>query len=176
MPPLHHRDVGLAGALLASDQVIVGLIPDGIHVHPSLIKMVWQTAPQRLNLVTDAMSALGMPVGNYDLGEFQVTVDDTTCRLPDGTLAGSVLSMDTAVRNFITYTNCTLAQALSTVTTIPAQLLGIAQQKGKIAPNYDADLLLLDKNLTVQTTIVHGEIVYKAKVRGHGIKITTTRK
>ena len=126
--------------------------------------MVWQAAGARLNVVTDAMAALGMPPGEYDLGDFRATVDATTCRLPDGTLAGSILSLDTAVRNLITYTNCTLAEALSTVTTIPAQLLGLEQQKGVIAPDFDADLLLLDEQLNVQTTIVNGKVVFNLEM------------
>ena len=160
MPPLHHREPALPAALLEDERITIGIIPDSIHVHPALLKLVWQLAPERLNVVTDAMAALGMPAGQYDLGDFTVMVDATTCRLPDGTLAGSILPMNTAVHNLITFTNCTLAQALATVTTIPAQRLGIAHQKGFIAPHFDADLVLLDKQLNVQTTIVNGSVVY----------------
>ncbi len=163
MPALHHREPALPGALLDDPRVAIGIIPDGVHVHPNLINVVWQAAGARLNVVTDAMAALGMPAGEYDLGDFTVTVDATTCRLPDGTLAGSILSLDTAVRNMIAFTNCTLAEALSTVTTIPAQLLGLEQQKGIIAPDFDADLVLLDEQLNVQTTIVHGKVVYNSE-------------
>lgn len=161
MPTLHHREPGLAGALLANTQAVMGIIPDGIHIHPALLKLVWQTAAPRLNVVTDAMAALGMPPGTYDLGGFSVTVDETTCRLPDGTLAGSILSMDTAVRNLITYTGCTLAEAINTVTTIPANLLGLGQHKGRIAPGCDADLVLLTPTLHVAMTMAHGQIIYQ---------------
>jgi N-acetylglucosamine-6-phosphate deacetylase len=160
MPALHHRDPGLVGALLEDERVIVGLIPDGVHVHPALVKLAWQAAAPRLNVVTDAMAALGMAPGRYDLGDFQVTVDETTCRLPDGTLAGSVLGMDTAVRNLITYTGCTLAEAIATVTSVPADLLGLGHHKGSIAPGYDADMVLLTPDLQVAMTIVHGEVIY----------------
>jgi N-acetylglucosamine-6-phosphate deacetylase len=160
MPSLHHREPGLIGALLADERITIGLIPDGIHVHPALVKLVWQLAGPRLNLVTDAMAALGMPPGVYDLGEFQVTVDETICHLPDGTLAGSILALATAVRNLITFTGCTLPEALSTVTTTPATLLGLGQRKGCIAPNYDADLVLLTPDLEVAMTISGGKIVY----------------
>ncbi len=160
MPGLHHREPGLVGALLDDARVTIGIIPDGIHVHPALLKLVWQTAGPRLNVVTDAMAALGMPPGRYDLGDFQVTVEETTCRLPDGTLAGSILGMDTAVRNLITYTGCTLAEAVAAVTAVPADLLGMGQQKGRIAPGYDADLVLLTPDLQVAMTIVHGDVVY----------------
>jgi N-acetylglucosamine-6-phosphate deacetylase len=161
MPGLHHREPGLIGALLADERVTLGIIPDGIHVHPALLKLAWQAAGPRLNVVTDAMAALGMPPGKYDLGDFQVTVDEATCRLPDGTLAGSILGMDTAVRNLISYTGCTLAEAITTVTTIPADLLGLGQQKGRIAPGYDADLVLLTPDLQVAMTFVHGDVIYK---------------
>ncbi len=160
MPGLHHREPGLIGALLEDERVVMGIIPDGIHVHPALLKMVWQAAGARLNVVTDAMAALGMPPGAYDLGDFQVTVDEVTCRLPDGTLAGSILGMDTAVRNLITYTGCTLAEAVAAVTAVPADLLGLGQQKGRIAPGYDADLVLLTPDLQVAMTIVQGNVVY----------------
>ncbi|HID51992.1 MAG TPA: N-acetylglucosamine-6-phosphate deacetylase [Anaerolineae bacterium] len=158
--PLHHREPGLPGALLTDERVTIGLIPDGIHVHPALVKLVWQAGGNRLTLVTDAMAALGMPPGEYELGDFRVTVDETTCRLPDGTLAGSILSLDTAVCNLIAFTGCTLPQALTTVTTIPARLLGLDGRKGQIAPGYDADLVLLTPDLQVAAAVVGGEVVY----------------
>ncbi|WP_420641115.1 N-acetylglucosamine-6-phosphate deacetylase [Candidatus Leptofilum sp.] len=161
MPSLHHRELGLLGALLADDRATIGLIVDGEHVHPALVKMVWElVGNDRLNLVTDAMAALGMPPGSYRLGDFDVTVDETTARLPDGTLAGSILAMDTAVRNLITYTGCTLAEALPTITSIPADLLNLPH-KGRIAPGKDADLALLTPELQVHSTIIGGQIVYQ---------------
>jgi N-acetylglucosamine-6-phosphate deacetylase len=163
MPPLHHRQPGLVAALLADERVTIGLIPDGIHVHPALTKLVWQAAGPRLNMVSDAMSALGMPPGNYQLGQYEVTVDYQTCRLADGTLAGSKLSMDTAVRNLMAYSGCSLAEAIRTVTVTPAALLGMASEKGKIAPGFAADLVLLTADREVAMTIVNGEIVYRKK-------------
>lgn len=161
MPPLHHREPGLAAALLREHRITVGLIPDGIHVHPALVNLIWQlTGPQRLNLVTDAMAALGTSPGVYQLGNSQVTVDATTARLADGTLAGSILSLDAAVRNLIAYTGCTLAEALATVTTTPAALLGLDSRTGQIAPGHDADLVLLDENLQVMMTIINGNVVF----------------
>lgn len=87
MPELHHRRPGLTGALLADERVTIGLIPDGIHVHPSLVKLVWHmTGDGRLNLVTDAMAALDMGDGVYNLGGFKVTVSGRTATLSEGTL------------------------------------------------------------------------------------------
>ncbi len=161
MPPIHHREPGLAGGLLADERLTVGLIPDGVHVHPALVKTVWGALGNgRLNLVTDAMGAIGMPPGTYLLGDFEVTVTASTAHLADGTLAGSLVVMDEAVRKLIAYTDCSLAEALPTVTTTPARLLGLNRQKGQIAPGFDADMVLLNADLTVDTTIVNGQIVY----------------
>jgi N-acetylglucosamine-6-phosphate deacetylase len=161
MPPLHHRDPGLVGALLADQRATVGLIVDGEHVHSELVRLVWQMVGNgRLNLVTDAMAALGMPPGRYALSDHEVIVDETTARLPSGTLAGSLLTMNTAVRNLITFTGCTLAEALPTVTSTPANLLGLPH-KGRIAPTCDADLVLLTPELQVHTTFVGGRIIYQ---------------
>ncbi|VAW31911.1 N-acetylglucosamine-6-phosphate deacetylase [hydrothermal vent metagenome] len=161
MPPLHHRELGLAGALLADDRATVGLIVDGEHVHPELVKMVWELVGNgRLTLVSDAMAALGMAPGSYKLGDFDVIVDETTARLSTGSLAGSILSMDSALRNLIGFTSCTLADGLPTVSSTPANLLNLPQ-KGRIAPNCDADLVLLTANLQVHTTFVNGRISYQ---------------
>ena len=93
MPPLQHREPGLPGALLTDARPIVGLIADGVHTHPSIVSLAWQAlGSKRLNLVTDAMAALGMPPGTHRLGDFDVSVDATSARLADGTLAGSILS------------------------------------------------------------------------------------
>ena len=162
MSPIGHRHPGLPIALLTAPQTVVGLIPDGIHVHPALIKIIWSVkGSEGLNLVSDAMAALGMPPGKYMLNDFEVTVDETECRLANGTLAGSILPLDAAVRNLITYTGCTLPEAFATVTTTPARLLSIDHQRGRIAPNHIADLLLLTPDLQVHTTIAAGNIVYQ---------------
>jgi N-acetylglucosamine-6-phosphate deacetylase len=163
MPAVHHREPALVGAVLADERVTIGLIPDGLHVHPSLVKVIWQLAGDgRLNLVTDAMAALGMGDGNYSLGNFDVHVTGNQARLDDGTLAGSILSMDQALRNLIDYTGCSPAEALQTITTTPATLLGLDRQKGQIDPGFDADLVLLRPDFRVHTTIVSGRVVYEA--------------
>lgn len=162
MPALGHRHPGLPGALLAEDRVTVGMIVDGIHVHPAVVKLVWRMlGPGRLNLVTDAMAALDMAPGVYRLGDFEVTVDETSARLADGTLAGSILSLDQALRNLIAFTGCTLRDALATVTTTPAKALDLAGERGSIAPGYVADLVLLSSDLRVQATVVQGDVIYQ---------------
>ena len=164
MPTMHHREPGLPGALLTDPRPVVGFIADGVHTHPSVISLVWQAlGPERLNLVTDAMAALGMGPGKHLLGDFEVTVDATSARLADGTLAGSILSLDQALRNLIRLTGCTLADALATVTTTPARSLGLDHERGRIAPGYVADLVLLSPELEVRGTVVRGELVYTAE-------------
>lgn len=162
MPPLHHRRPGLIGAVLADERVTIGLIPDGLHVHPSLIKLIWHmTHDGRLNLVTDAIAALGQPPGTYYLGDYKVLVSHDRATLEDETLAGCILSLDQALRNLINWTGCAPAEALQTVTTTPATLLGLSQRKGQILPGYDADLVLLTPAFNVAATIIAGRLVFR---------------
>lgn len=161
MPTLAHREPGLAGALLTDIRTTVGLIPDGIHLHPAIISLAWQLlGSKRLNLVTDAMAALGLPPGTYRLGNFEVQVDEKEARLVDGTLAGSIISLDAALRYFMQVTRCSLTQASPTITSTPARLLGLSDHLGQIASGYQADLVLLTPDLTVQKTLVKGQVVY----------------
>jgi N-acetylglucosamine-6-phosphate deacetylase len=137
------------------------MIVDGIHIHPSMIRLAWQAlGPRRLNLVTDAMAALGMTPGTYRLADSNVVVDRSSARLADGTLAGSILSLDGALRNLMDFVNCPLAQALPTVTSTAADVLGLGASRGHVAPGYAADLVLLTPDLEVHTTIVGGKVVY----------------
>jgi N-acetylglucosamine-6-phosphate deacetylase len=141
----------------------VGFIADGVHTHRAIVALVWRMlGPTRMSLVTDAMAALGMPPGTHRLGDYDVIVDATTCRLADGTLAGSILELDQALRNLIEITGCTLGDALATMTTTPARLLGLEKEHGRVAPGFLADLVLLSSGLEVETTIVGGEVVYSA--------------
>lgn len=161
MPELHHRKPGLLGAMLADERVTIGLIADGIHVHPALIKLLWHmTGDDRLNLVTDGIAAVGMGDGVYTIGGLKVTVDGRTARVSNGTLAGSLLTMDQALRNLLNYTGCAQAEAVRTITTTPATLLGIANRKGQIAPGYDADVVLLSRDFRVVATVIEGQLRY----------------
>ena len=160
MPAFSHREPGLIGALLSSD-VPVGLIADGVHVHPAAIKTVVRAKGARgITLVTDAMMAMGMQPGRYTLGDRAVKVDATSARLDDGTLAGSILKMDAAIRNIIEFSGCSLADAITMASATPARVLGLAH-KGHLVPGADADIVVLDESLRVQTTIARGEIVYR---------------
>ena len=105
MSPLHQFDPGLVGAVLGEPGWRFGLIADGIHVHPALVDLVWKlSGPGQMTLVSDAMAALGMPQGRYRLGDLEVIVDETSARLPDGVLAGSILPHPVALRNLMRFT------------------------------------------------------------------------
>lgn len=160
-PPLDHRLPGLSAALLTDRRVTVGLIADGIHVHPAMIDLTWRAKGSGgVVLVTDAMAALGMPPGNYHLGDYDVIVDQTSARLANGTLAGSILTHDAAVRNLVTYTGCSLAEALAAASLNPANLLGL-ESKGRLEPGANADLVLLSPEGYVQSTWIAGKVVFQ---------------
>jgi N-acetylglucosamine-6-phosphate deacetylase len=157
MSALGHRDPGVPGALLTDPRPTVGIIADGVHTHRAVVRLVWQVlGARRMNLVTDAMAALGMPSGRHVLGDFEVVVDATSARLADGTLAGSILSLDQALRNLVDITGCSLAEALPTVTTTPARAIGLDHERGRIAPGCIADMVLLSADLRVSVTITEG--------------------
>lgn len=160
MTGLHHREPGVVGAALDSD-AYVELICDGVHLHPAFVRLVAKVKGyDRICLVTDAISAAGLPDGEYVLGGLPVFVQEGVARLSDGTLAGSTLTMDRAVKNFMEFTGCSLPEAVRCATLNPARLLGIDHRKGSLAVGKDADLVIFDEDLTVQYTILGGKIVY----------------
>jgi N-acetylglucosamine-6-phosphate deacetylase len=160
MSPFQHREPGLTGALLVSD-IPCGLIVDGIHSHPATVQVALKSkGPDCITLVTDCMQAMGMAPGRYILGDHAVVVNETSARLEDGTLAGSILKMDEAIRNMIAFTGCTLADAVRMASTTPARLLGL-EGKGSIAPGCGADLVVLSPENHVTHTLVDGEVVYQ---------------
>ncbi len=160
MRGMQHRDPGLVGALLTCDKVTCGIIADGIHVHPLMVKLAFRAlGPKRITLVTDAMEAMGMPLGKYRIGDRDVIVDESIARLANGTLAGSILHMDEAVRNMVTYSGCSPAEAVRMASTTPAEVLGIDHESGHIRPGYRADFVILDDNLRVLQTYIAGQPV-----------------
>ena len=153
----------MAGALLSSD-VPCGLIVDGVHVHPAAVRAAFRAkGAQGIALVTDAMAAMGIGPGKSKLGDRDVLVDENSARLQDGTLAGSILQMDAALRNVVEQTSCSLVDALTMTSVTPARVLGL-ERKGRIAPGCDADLVVLDHSLRVEMTVACGEIVYARDV------------
>lgn len=160
MREIHHREPGIVGAVL-SEEIDVEMIADGVHVHPAMVSMVAAIkGPDRLVLVTDAISAADMPDGIYELGSLKVTVENGVCRGAEGQLAGSTLTLDAALRNLIGWTRWPLGKCLQTMTLNPARLLGLQSCKGLIAEGADADLVLFSERLEVVATVVGGEVVW----------------
>jgi len=158
MNPYHHRKPGIVGAVFDSD-VTCDIIADFVHTHPSALELVHQMKKDRLILITDAMRAGCMKCGIYDLGGRKVTVKENKAVLEDGTLAGSVLKLNEALKNMTTVTSMTLVEAVNAVTKIPAQKLGI--NKGELKEGYDADIVIFDEDFSIISTIVGGEVKYK---------------
>lgn len=160
MPPLHHRKPGIIGAVLDSD-VNCELIADNVHVHPALQRMVYRSkAPEHIILITDSMRACMLPDGKSELGGQDVFVENQVARLADGTIAGSVLTMDQAIKRFWDNTGANLAEVVGMASANPAKELGIFDECGSIDIGKNADLVIFDQNLTVFTTMVKGKKVY----------------
>ncbi len=162
MTGLHHRAPGCVGAALLSGASLE-LIPDGIHLHPAFLRLVVEFLrgrgePRRLCLVTDATAAAGMPDGSYRWGDRDVRLQRGEVRLSDGTLAGSALTSDQALRNVIEFANLSLEEALTLVTANPARVLGLDGELGTLTVGARADLVLLNPDLTVSSTLHNGEI------------------
>lgn len=160
MKGFHHREPGTVGAALDSE-VMVGLIADGVHVHPAAVRLLLKAKGiDKICLVTDSISAAGLDDGRYSLAGQEVIVEGGVARLADGTLAGSTLTMERAVKNFMEFTGLSLPEAVRAATLNPARLLGLEQRKGSIAVGKDADLVIFDEAFNVCYTIIGGEIVY----------------
>ena len=160
MRSLNHREPGIIGTILDDDHLFAELICDGVHVSPELVRL-WLKAKgaEKAILVTDGMSATGMPDGDYTLGTFRVTVTDGRCYLADDlsrgahTLAGSVLTMDRAVANLQTFTGTSFATAIRLATINPATMLGL---DSPLAPGQPANFNRFTANGELQSTILHG--------------------
>lgn len=156
MRPFSHRETGVLGAVLTSPEVTAELIADGVHVDaPAMKLLIRAKGYERMILVSDAISATGMPDGNYQLGTFEVSVAGGVCRNAEGKLAGSTLTLDRAVRTIVAL-GVPLAEAVRMVTLNPARLLGLEARKGALEPRADADLVLLDAHLHVAGVMTRG--------------------
>ena len=158
MRPLNHRSPGLLAEILTNPKITADVIADGVHVDPSIVKLVLRAKGiENTVLITDAISATGMPDGRYRLGSFEVELKDGKC-LADGKLAGSVLTMDRALRNLMEYAGLDLQPALRAATMNPAAVAG-AENKGTIRPGADADFVVLTQAGEVRATVIRGVVV-----------------
>ena len=156
MPPLNHRQPGVIGAALQSDAVYCELICDTFHVHPALFGMMARQKGDRLVLITDSIPAAGLPDGPHDQLGVTVIADGIRLCFPDGTIAGSALTMDRAVRNFARHTGLPLWQVVNMASLNPARSIGMDARKGSLEPGKDADIVITDPDFNVQATFVRG--------------------
>ncbi len=161
MPSIHHRTPGPLVAIFQTQSVTTQLICDGVHIHPSVLDLVFNAlGPDRVLPITDGMRPLGLPDGLYSYKGIPFESKKGACRYQDGTLFGSAVPLNEMLRRLIKFTKCPLDVAVRTVTENPAKVLGIDDKKGSIAPGKDADLVLLDPDISVLATIVAGNVVY----------------
>ena len=164
MPGIHHRQPGLFVAALENPDVTFQIIPDGIHVHPAVIRMLTRlVGMERVVVITDAMRAAGLGDGEYAAFDGFVTVRNGEARTSDGGLAGSTLTMEDALKNMMRFCDLTLEEALPMLTRVPARSIGMYPQKGSLAVGADADVVIWDEASGVQATFIGGELVYQAK-------------
>lgn len=160
MSPLTHREPGVVGAALADDRVYCELIADTFHVDPLLYSVLARQKGDHLALITDSIQSAHRPDGVYDQGGQTVVVDGIHCRFPDGTIAGSALTMDRAVRNFRKYTDLPLYEVVNMASLYPARSIGVDAHKGSLEPGKDADIVITDAGFNVRETYVRGERIY----------------
>lgn len=161
MRGLHHREPGVLGAAYLRDELFVEIIVDGIHSRPEMVKLAYnQITSDRMILITDSLRAKWLKEGTYDLGGQPVNVNETTATLADGTLAGSILKMNDAIKNMIMYTDCTMEDIIKMTSANPAKQLNLFDRKGSITVGKDADLVILNEDLDVEMTFCRGKIAF----------------
>lgn len=161
MRPLHHREPGPLGAIAEAPHLTGEVILDGMHVHPAVVRMLATLlGSRRLVGITDALAGAGVAGATFEFAGQRAHVEDGVARLEDGTITGSVLTMDLALRNLIAMTGMSLSDAVASLTTNPARVAGVADRKGELTPGFDADLLILDESLSLCATLCKGRVAY----------------
>lgn len=160
MTGLHHRNPGVIGAVFTKKPYFE-VIADNIHLHTSLYKTMGDAIGiDKMILVTDAISACGMHSGNYELGGQKVVVDGVSVRLINGTLAGSILKMNDAIRNVLSNTDYSISQVVNMASLNPALMIG-EKNIGKISEGNKADFVIFDENLDIYMTVIEGNIIFR---------------
>lgn len=159
MRPLDHQEPGILGTVLACDELYSELICDGVHSRPDIVRLWWRSkGPQRGILITDAMSAAGMPDGEYQLGGFAVQVKDGRASAR-GVLAGSVLTLDRALSNFVQFTGATVEEGLGLLSANPARMTGLDHRAGAVVPGRAANLVAVDAQGKLVASFIAGQQV-----------------
>jgi N-acetylglucosamine-6-phosphate deacetylase len=161
MRPLDHREPGIAGVLLTDSRIKAGLIADCIHVHPRLLRMAYELrGHEGIVLMTDGSAVSGLPPGEYQFGQRKIIMDGVSARLENGSLVGSILTPDQAVRNMVSFAGVSIQKALVMASTGPAKLVGRYPEVGSFRSGSYADIVVFDSALRVKTTIVGGKTVF----------------
>ncbi len=162
MVGLGHREPGTVGGVMTSPEILCELICDNIHVHPAAQKILIRAkTPAGVILVTDCTRGTGMPEGEYPIDNRTITIKNGIARLPDGTIAGSILTMERALKNAMAASGLSLGEAWPMTSLNPARNIGVSAQKGSIEVGKDADLVLLDEELVVHMTVANGIVVFE---------------
>ena len=155
-----HRDPGLLGEVLSNDDLFAELVCDGLHVHPDAVRIYWKSKGRdRAMLITDAMSAAGMPDGTYKLGELDVRVINGKCVIGEGTLAGSTLTLDRGMKNFAEFTGASIDDVSRLTSRNPARMTGFDAEIGSLSVGRSADIAVLSAKNEVVETILRGRPV-----------------
>lgn len=162
MSALAHRNPGVVGAALASENVSTEVIADTFHINPGLYSIVAKVKGDKMVLITDCTRAGGMPDGEYDLGGQPIFLKGIECRLADGTIAGSVLKLNHAVRNVLAHTTLPVYEVFKMASLSPARAIGCDSRIGSLEAGKDADILIADENINIIRTIKKGKTVYEA--------------
>ena len=161
MRGIHHREPGIVGAGLEDDNVTVELIADCLHVHPAVLGLTVRIkSPEKVVLVSDMIKPAGLPSGVHTLGGRTFSLEEGVIKLPSGVIAGSSSGLDEAVRNMVEKVGIKLPMAVLMATDTPARVLGL-DEKGRLEPGFDADIVIMDSGLDVIETIVEGSMVYR---------------
>lgn len=162
MKTVSAREPGIIGAIFDHDQFVTTIIADGIHVHPALLRAtIGVLGSERVVLVTDSMSPMGTKIERFHLGTRVVEVRGGACYLEDDTLAGSVLSMDQAIRNIVRWVDLPLADTFRLGTVNPARAIGVEASKGTLTPGKDADIVVWTQSLEVESVFIRGIPTYQ---------------
>jgi N-acetylglucosamine-6-phosphate deacetylase len=157
---LHHRRPGTVGSVLTEERIYAQVIADGVHLHPAIVKLIIKAkGVERTILISDSIRATGLKDGEYTLGEQAIYVNEGIARISSGSLAGSTLTMDTAVRNTMKFTSLSFPEVLPMATSVPSKAMGLDDQIGILKPGARADIVCFNAMLNIRKVFIGGELV-----------------
>ena len=169
MRGLAHRDPGVVGALLRDERAVAGVIADGVHVHPAVLHLIWRAkGADGVAIVTDAMPSIGLDVSSFRMRGAEIVVRDGGCYMKDGTLVGSALPMNSALRVMHQAAGVPLLDCVQMATATPARVLGLEGEIGVLRAGARADIVVCDRDLNVSQVYVGGALMYAAAAHGEG--------